>query len=78
MFQEEQYILSFSDKGITETHAGMSSHVSWKKIHHVAETDKHIFIYFNPITAIIVPKRALKTKEEQVYFRKKLLDRKMD
>lgn len=74
MFTAELYILSFTDTGITETHQGMSSSVPWNKIHHIAQTKSHIFIYFNPISAIIVPKHALKSKEEELYFREKLLN----
>ena len=77
MFEEAKvYILSFTNDGIHETHNDSHTKVPWEKIHHVAETDKHIFIYFNPFSAIIDPKKALKTKEDQSAFREKILNKK--
>ncbi|TGA96740.1 YcxB family protein [Sporolactobacillus shoreae] len=52
--------LILTDKNVIEIMpSGEETKAEWSSINKVAETDEYFFIYFNPMAAVILPKRAL-------------------
>jgi hypothetical protein len=50
-------VLTFDADGLRESGPGVGLTLSWTSIQHVESTPAHVFIYFGPQGAIVVPKR---------------------
>lgn len=50
---------------VTHSDSGISK---WTAVSKIEMTDEYIFIFFNKVTAIIIPKRIFKTEDEAIQF----------
>ena len=57
--------LSFDENGIRAKDNFSDNQHSWSAITKISETPKHHFLYLSEITALIIPKRVFKSKEDE-------------
>lgn len=56
-------VMILSEEGIEDIGKNDQSKLKWEGIYKIEESDKHIFIYKNSMSAYVVPIRALDNKE---------------